>query len=113
MLILSTLFSIQDIEELVGSEMPVAIFFLRATNRGFTCFFLVILLLAQLTSMCNSLVASAQLMWSMSRDGCIPYSKFLYKLSGKDRIPMRCMMVQMFICIIVILPVSCISKTSF
>lgn len=93
--------------------MPVAIFFLRATNRGWTSFFLVVLLLAQLTSMCNSLVAAAQLMWSMARDGCLPYSKFLYKLDGKERIPMRCMIVQMIICIVVILPVRCCSVFIF
>jgi amino acid transporter len=91
--------------------MPVAIFFLRATNRGFTAFFLVVLLLAQLTSMCNSLVAAASLMWSMSRDGCLPFSGFLYKLSGKERIPVRCMLVQLGICIIVILPVSILYYT--
>lgn len=106
MLILSTLFSIQDIDELVASDMPVALFFLRATNKSLTALFLVILLVAQIASLCNSMLAASNLAWALARDGCLPFSKYFYKLQGKERIPARCMLVQMVICFVVIMPVS-------
>ncbi|KAI8645218.1 amino acid/polyamine transporter I [Parasitella parasitica] len=104
-LIISTLFSIQDIDELLASDMPVATFFLRATNSpAVTAFFLVILLVAQIGSLCNSILAAGNFMWSLSRDGVLPYSKFLYKISGDRSIPINCLLVQLVICILVILP---------
>lgn len=104
-LIISTLFSIQDIDELLNSNMPVATFFLRATNSpGITAFFLVILLVTQIGSLCNSILAAANFMWSLSRDGVLPYSKYLYKISGERSIPINCLLVQLVICILVILP---------
>ncbi|KAL0136783.1 amino acid/polyamine transporter I [Mucor lusitanicus] len=88
-LIISTLFSIQDIDELLNSDMPVATFFLRATNSpAITAFFLVILLVAQIGSLCNSILAAGNFMWSLSRDGH----------------PINCLLVQLVICILIILP---------
>lgn len=104
-LIISTLFSIQDLDELVESSMPVAIFFQRATNTSLSAFFLVVLLLAQIASLCNSMLAAAHLAWALARDGCLPFSKFFYKLSGKEHIASRCLLAQMVICIIIIMPV--------
>ncbi|KAL9545763.1 hypothetical protein MBANPS3_007000 [Mucor bainieri] len=104
-LIISTLFSIQDIDELLNSDMPVATFFFRATNSpAITAFFLVILLVAQIGSLCNSILAAGNFMWSLSRDGVLPYSKFLYKISGDRSIPINCLLVQLVICILIILP---------
>ncbi|KAG1171685.1 hypothetical protein G6F70_006816 [Rhizopus microsporus] len=104
-LIISTLFSIQDVDELLTSEAPVATFFLRATsNPSVTAFFLVILLVAQIGSLCNSILAAAHIAWAMARDGCLPFSKFLYKLSGDNHIAANCLIVQLVICILIILP---------
>lgn len=108
-LIISTLFSIQDVDELLTSEAPVATFFLRATsNPSVTAFFLVILLVAQIGSLCNSILAAAHIAWAMARDGCLPFSKFLYKLSGDNHIAANCLIVQLVICVLIILPVSCL-----
>ncbi|KAG2199308.1 hypothetical protein INT47_012942 [Mucor saturninus] len=104
-LILSTLFSIQDVDELLGSEMPVATFFLRATKSpAVTAFFLVILLITQIGSLCNSVLATAHFAWSMSRDGCLPFSGFLYKLRGENHIAANSLFAQMVVCIVIILP---------
>lgn len=91
----------------------MATFFLRATNSpALTAFFLVILLVAQIGSLCNSVLATAHFAWSMSRDGCLPFSKFLYKLRGEDHIAANSLLAQMVICILIILPVrsSCLYK---
>ncbi|KAG0763628.1 hypothetical protein G6F16_003773 [Rhizopus arrhizus] len=53
MLIISMLFSIQDLDELVNSESPLVTFILRATNVSITAFFLVILLVTQFASLSN------------------------------------------------------------
>lgn len=85
--------------------MPVATFFLRATNSpAVTAFFLVILLVAQIGSLCNSILAAGNFMWSLSRDGVLPCSKFLYKISDDRSTPSRCLLVQLVLCIVVILP---------
>ncbi|KAL1934987.1 hypothetical protein VTP01DRAFT_4127 [Rhizomucor pusillus] len=103
-LCVATLFSIQDVEELQSSDMPVATLFLRATNRPLATFFLVILMVTQFGSLCNSIYSTAQLMWAMARDGCIPNHKFWYKLTGKNRIPLRIMILEAVICTVVIMP---------
>lgn len=101
------MFSIQDVNELLDSSMPVATFFLRATNSpAITAFFLVILLVTQIGSLCNSVLAAAHFAWSMSRDGCLPFSGFLYKLRGDNHIAANSFFFIMVICIIIILPVS-------
>lgn len=101
----STLFSIQDVEEIQNTSMPVATLFLRSTNTSLTAFFLVILLLAQFGSMCNCLLAGAQMLWSMARDGCIPNAPFWYKLHSGRKIPLRILILEAVICTIVIMPV--------
>ncbi|CDH54997.1 apc amino acid permease [Lichtheimia corymbifera JMRC:FSU:9682] len=103
-LCIGTLFSIQDVKELQESSFPVATLFLRATNREMAVFFLVIVTVTQFGCLCNIMLAEAQLMWSMSRDKCMPYHHFWYKLHSKRRIPLRIMILQAFICAIVILP---------
>lgn len=104
-LILSTLFSIQNVDELLESDMPVATFFLQATKSpAVTAFFLVILLMAQIGSLCNSVLAVAHFTWSMSRDNCLPFSKFLYKLHGENHIAANSLFAQMVISILIILP---------
>ncbi|KAI9314156.1 amino acid permease-domain-containing protein [Dichotomocladium elegans] len=101
---IATMFSIQDLDELQSSSSAVATLFLRATNKSLTAFFLVILVVAQFGSLANSLLAVAQLMWSMARDGCIPNRKFWYKLSGRHEAPLRILLLVATICIVVILP---------
>lgn len=87
--------------------MPVATFFLQATNSpAVTAFFLVILLMAQIGSLCNSVLAVAHFTWSMSRDNCLPFSKFLYKLHGDNHIAANSLFAQMVVSILIILPVS-------
>ncbi|KAI7848423.1 amino acid/polyamine transporter I [Circinella umbellata] len=103
-LCVATLFSIQDTTELQESSFPLATLFIRATNTKLAVFFLVILTVAQFGSLCNSLLANAQLIWSMSRDECLPYHRFWYKLSGKHEAPLRILLLEAVICTIVIMP---------
>lgn len=85
--------------------MPIATFFLRATqNPSVAAFFLIILLFAQIGSLCNSILAAGNFMWSLSRDGVLPGSKWLYKISGERSIPTNCLIVQLVICVLIILP---------
>lgn len=101
------MFSIQDVQELIDSDMAVSTFFLRATNSPrLTAFFLIILLLAQLGSLCNSMLATGHFAFALARDGCLPYSKYFAKLSEKDHVPQRALIAQLIISILVILPVS-------
>ncbi|KAI9021708.1 amino acid/polyamine transporter I [Phycomyces nitens] len=102
-LIIAVLFSIQDVDELLDSSMPIATFFLRATSRPLTIFFLIILLVAQFGSLCNSILATGHLFWALARDGCVPYHRSLYQLTDKN-IPVRALILQMVISIIVIMP---------
>ena len=106
-LCISTLFSIQDVEELQNSSSPVATLFLRAThNERLSAFLLTILIVSQFGALCNVLLAGAQVMYAMARDHCLPNSKFWYKLNGKQQIPVRLLLLVACICITVLLPVS-------
>lgn len=106
-LCISTLFSIQDVQEIQASSMPVATLFLRATrNPSLTAFFLVILAVIQFGSLCNSMVACAQTLWAMARDECVPAHHIWYKLHSKSQMPVRILTLQGIICIIIIMPVS-------
>ena len=67
-LCISTLFSIQDLDELLESSFPLGTLFVRATNPKLAVFFLVIVCVSQFASLCNTLFTVSQLMWSMSRD---------------------------------------------
>ncbi|ORZ26038.1 amino acid/polyamine transporter I, partial [Absidia repens] len=99
------LFSIQDLDVLLDADLPVAEFFLQVTNnRHLSAFFLSIMVVAQYGSLANSSVANCRLMWAMARDGCLPYSKFFYKLEKGD-VPLRIIILQMALMIILILPV--------
>lgn len=105
---IAVLFSIQDLEELQNSTPAgaIAVLFVRATNNtSLTAFFLVILLVTQFGSFCNSFLAVAQLIWSMARDGCIPNHRYWYKLHGKHEAPLRILILVTIICIVVIMPV--------
>lgn len=105
-LILITLFSIQDVDAIVESSMPVATFFTQATNAKLCVFFLVIMLLAQFGSLCNSILATVHVLWALSRDGCLPYSKVFYRLDPKTNVPVRALILQLVISIAIIMPVS-------
>lgn len=104
-LCIATLFSIQDVQELRASSMPLATLFLRATNKSLAAFFLVILAVTQFGSLANTLLATAQMIWSMARDKCIPNHEFWYKLHGKHQAPLRILLLEFVICVIVIMPV--------
>ncbi|KAK4514235.1 uncharacterized protein ATC70_001824 [Mucor velutinosus] len=103
-LILITLFSIQDVEAIIESSMPIATFFTQTTNDKLCVFFLVIMLVAQLSSLCNSMLATVHIFWALSRDGCFPYSKVWYKLNPKTNVPTNALILQLAISIILIMP---------
>ncbi|RCH80449.1 hypothetical protein CU098_001084, partial [Rhizopus stolonifer] len=103
-IILITLFSIQDVEALFESSMPVATFFLQATNARLTTFFLAIMVLAQFGSLCNSILATVHIIWALSRDGCLPFSKTFYQLNEKTKVPGRALIFQLIISIAIIMP---------
>lgn len=107
-LCVATLFSIQDVEELMNSSFPVATLFVRATNTSLGAFFMVILIVAEFGCLANTIVALGNLMWAMARDGALPNHKFWYKLEGfgDNKVPIRIYTLQVVICIILIMPVS-------
>ncbi|ORY96421.1 amino acid/polyamine transporter I, partial [Syncephalastrum racemosum] len=105
LLIISALFSIQDVDELINADLTVTVFLQRAVGNSLAAFFLVILLVAQFGSLCNSILATGHLFWAMARDNCIPYASFWYKLSDKGRIPFRALLLQLFVSIVVIMPI--------
>ncbi|KAI9008443.1 amino acid/polyamine transporter I [Phycomyces nitens] len=102
-LILPVMFSIQDVEELIGSPYPIATFFERATSKPVAIFFMVILLVTQFGALCNNTFAMGQLIWALARDRCIPQANFWYSLDNR-KIPVRGLMLQMIICIVAIMP---------
>ncbi|KAI8975131.1 amino acid/polyamine transporter I [Mycotypha africana] len=105
-LILITLFSIQDVDSILDSAMPVATFFIQATrNSGLCVFFLVIMLVAQFSSLCNSMLATVHIFWALSRDRCFPYSGVIYQLNEKTRVPVNALILQLVISISLIMPV--------
>jgi amino acid transporter len=105
-LILAVLFSIQDVDTVASATVPIAELFQSTTNNPhLAIFFLFILLGAQLGSLFNSILACGHLIWAMARDGCLPYSKFFYKLSNGSHTPVRAIMLQLAICIVIIMPV--------
>ncbi|CAM0142046.1 unnamed protein product [Umbelopsis sp. WA50703] len=104
-LILAVLFSIQDVDTVASATVPIAELFQSTTNNPhLAIFFLFILLGAQLGSLFNSILACGHLIWAMARDGCLPYSKFFYKLSNGSHTPVRAIMLQLAICIVIIMP---------
>ncbi|KAI9359504.1 amino acid/polyamine transporter I [Pilaira anomala] len=105
-IILVTLFSIQDATELMESEAPLSLFFLRATNSPpWTACFFFILLIAQLGSLCNSTLATCHFVFAFARDGCLPYSNYFSTLSEKNSVPKRILFVQLILNILVIMPI--------
>ncbi|CAO3626288.1 unnamed protein product [Mucor hiemalis] len=104
-IILVTLFSIQDVNELIESEMPLSTFLMRATSSPqLTAFFLVILLVAQFGSLCNSVLATGHFAFALARDKCLPFSNYLALLSGDNHIPRVALVTQLAISILVIMP---------
>jgi amino acid transporter len=104
-LLIPTLFAIQDVDALLTSSNPLATFFQQTTNTPMSVFLMVILLVAQFGSLANNSLAIAQLLWALSRDGVIPFSKFWYKLNRFD-IPHRCLILELLIVVGIIMPVS-------
>lgn len=62
-LIISILFSIQNIDDLVSCPVPIAELFRSTTNEAVATFLMVILFVMQIASLCNSMLANAHLMW--------------------------------------------------
>ncbi|ORZ14661.1 amino acid/polyamine transporter I [Absidia repens] len=102
-LLIPTLFAIQNVDDLLESSNPLATFFQQATNVPVSVFLMVILLVAQFGSLANNSLAIAQLLWALSRDGVIPFSKFWYKLNRFD-IPHRCLILELLIVVGIIMP---------
>ncbi|KAI8086643.1 amino acid/polyamine transporter I [Halteromyces radiatus] len=102
-LMIPTLFAIQDVDALLGSSTPLATYFQQTTNTPLSVFLMVILLVAQFGSLANNALAIAQLLWALSRDGVIPFSKFWYRLNRFD-IPHRCLILELLIVVGIILP---------
>ncbi|KAI8066553.1 amino acid/polyamine transporter I [Gongronella butleri] len=103
MLMIPILFAVQDVDALLNSSTPLATFFEQTTNINVAAFLMVILLVVQFGSLANNALAIAQLLWALSRDGVIPFSKFWYKLNRFD-IPHRALILEFFIVSIMILP---------
>lgn len=86
--------------------MPLSTFLTRATNSPqLTAFFLVILLVAQFGSLCNSVLATGHFIFALARDKCLPFSNYLALLSGSNNIPKVALVTQLIISIAVIMPV--------
>ncbi|CAO3626112.1 unnamed protein product [Mucor hiemalis] len=85
--------------------MPLSTFLMRATSSPqLTAFFLVILLVAQFGSLCNSVLATGHFAFALARDKCLPFSNYLALLSGDNHTPRVALVTQLAISILVIMP---------
>ncbi|CAO3626413.1 unnamed protein product [Cunninghamella echinulata] len=103
MIMLPSLFAVQDPESLIESSSPLALFFLQATNVPIAVFLMVINLVIQFGALANNALAIAQLLWALSRDGVIPFSRFWYSLN-RFNIPHKCLILEFIIVVVIILP---------
>lgn len=62
-LIVAILFSVQDVDELIAAQVPIAELFRSTTNQGMATFLMIILFVMQMGSLCNSMLANGHLMW--------------------------------------------------
>ncbi|KAI8069870.1 amino acid/polyamine transporter I [Gongronella butleri] len=103
-LTVAVLFSIQDLDALINSDMPIADFFMQVTqNKHVSAFFLSVMVIAQFGSLSNTSVAFTRICHAMARDGVLPYSRFFYKLHNE--VPVRLAVMQIVIMTLVILPI--------
>ncbi|CAO3626108.1 unnamed protein product [Mucor hiemalis] len=103
--ILVVLFSIQNMEEIIESPMPLATFLIQATrNPQLTAFLLFILLVAQFAGVCNAMTSLSHFIFALARDNCLPFAKHLSTLSHKNHVPQIALIVQLVVCILLILP---------
>ncbi|KAI8069869.1 amino acid/polyamine transporter I [Gongronella butleri] len=100
----AALFTIQDLDALVGADLPIAEYFMQVTrNPSVSAFFMVMMIVAQAGSFANTAVSFTRLLHSMARNNCLPYSDFFRKL---DRdVPVRLAILQIILMIVLILPV--------
>ncbi|CAO3626100.1 unnamed protein product [Mucor hiemalis] len=104
-IILVVLFSIQNVEEIMESPMPLATFLIQATrNPQLTAFLLFILLVAQFGGLCNAITAVSHFIFALARDNCLPFAKHLSTLSQNSHVPHVALIVQLVVCILLILP---------
>ncbi|ORX47249.1 hypothetical protein DM01DRAFT_1385992 [Hesseltinella vesiculosa] len=101
---LAALFTIQDLDGLIGASLPISEYFMQTTrNPQVAAFFLATMIVSQAGSFANTAIAFTRLTWSMARDNALPYSKFFYKL---DRdVPVRLVGLQIVLMVVLILPV--------
>jgi amino acid transporter len=112
-IILITLFSIQDVDAILNSPMPLSTFFLQVTNNPrLSAFFLAVLLFMQLGSLCNSILATGHFTFALARDHCLPFSSTFLKLTEKNNIPRNALIAQLIIGIVIIMPVSCLHSNN-
>ncbi|KAG2222494.1 hypothetical protein INT45_012808 [Circinella minor] len=100
----TTLFSIQNVQELQESSFPIGTLFIRSTNQSVTIFFLVILIVCLTGCSCSMLLSGAQMIFSMARDGLLPYHRYWYSLDEKHKVPLRALLLLSVICILAFLP---------
>jgi hypothetical protein len=62
-LIVAILFSVQDVDELIAAQVPIAELFRSTTSQGMATFLMIILFVMQMGSLCNSMLANGHLMW--------------------------------------------------
>ncbi|CAO3609293.1 unnamed protein product [Cunninghamella blakesleeana] len=103
LIMIPSLFAVQDVDALLESSSPLITFFLQATNVPIAVFLMVINLVVQFGALANNALAIAQLLWALSRDGVIPFSRFWYSLN-RYNIPHKCLLLEFIIVVVIILP---------
>ncbi|KAI9274656.1 amino acid/polyamine transporter I [Phascolomyces articulosus] len=99
-----TLFSVQDVDELINASYPVGTLFLRSTNTSVAIFFLVVIAVALIGCSCSMLLSAAQMIFAMSRDGLLPGHRYWYSLSKNYQVPLRALLLLCLVSILAVLP---------
>ncbi|EXJ85676.1 hypothetical protein A1O1_06042 [Capronia coronata CBS 617.96] len=76
------MFSIQDLDAVEASALPILeVYYQALHNKGAACFLLVWLLVIYFQATCNCLLFCGRLVWAFARDDGLPYSSYFAKIS--------------------------------
>ncbi|MFF4253947.1 APC family permease [Streptomyces sp. NPDC001663] len=90
---LALLLAVPDLPKVMLGQVtdPAAETIVAALGSGVAKPFLVLILLAFAATLVASHTTASRVLWSFARDGAVPASKFLVKLSGRSTYPIRCL----------------------
>lgn len=105
--VIAFLFTAVDVEAIVNSELPIALLVYNATRQSDVAVVLIFIIeiVGLWLSMLAVLVANSRMVYALSRDGVLPFSERLQRISRRAKIPVGALWTSTFIMALVILPV--------